>query len=395
METKVAKNFSGPLMKQNIKSNVALIVAITLIMLLMSTVMNYAMSIMGESTSETDVTEYQTEFYTYLGAMAAYDSSSGAKLSYDDFISSEDKSAYETAFSILNAQSGTDLSVSGFQQAADGLSKSDVPVEDYVKQFEYNYVLMQNKGCFTGDDLSVQGIMDIMLETMGMDSQQIEMMTSMDSTAMIDQMYYIVTGLLPLFLLIVFLANSLIVDQVDKGSMAYVLSTPTKRSAVAKTQITFMVTVPFIIIVLVCISRLISTRAFFGEVNVASTIALFGGMYLLAQAVAGICFMGSCIFNRSRSSMAFGGGISVWFFLASLLGMFGSDMMVNMGIGVKQLGYFNKTTLVGLYDINSLATVGTDSVDYSFVWKCAVLAAVAVVCYAVGAVRFKKKDLPL
>ncbi|MCD7872564.1 MAG: ABC transporter permease subunit [Clostridiales bacterium] len=395
METKVAKNFSGPLMKQNIKSNVALIVAITLIMLLMSTVMNYAMSIMGESTSETDVTEYQTEFYTYLGAMAAYDSSSGAKLSYDDFISSEDKSAYETAFSILNAQSGTDLSVSGFQQAADGLSKSDVPVEDYVKQFEYNYVLMQNKGCFTGDDLSVQGIMDIMLETMGMDSQQIEMMTSMDSTAMIDQMYYMVTGLLPLFLLIVFLANSLIVDQVDKGSMAYVLSTPTKRSAVAKTQITFMVTVPFIIIVLVCISRLISTRAFFGEVNVASTIALFGGMYLLVQAVAGICFMGSCIFNRSRSSMAFGGGISVWFFLASLLGMFGSDMMVNMGIGVKQLGYFNKTTLVGLYDINSLATVGTDSVDYSFVWKCAVLAAVAVVCYAVGAVRFKKKDLPL
>ncbi|MCC8015851.1 MAG: ABC transporter permease subunit [Clostridiales bacterium] len=395
METKVAKNISGPLMKQNIKSNVALIVAITLIMLLMSTVMNYAMSIMDESISETDVTEYQTEFYTYLGAMAAYDSSSGAKLSYDDFISSEDKSAYETAFSILNAQSGADLSVSGFQQAADGLSKSDVPVEDYVKQFEYNYVLMQNKGCFTGDDLSVQGIMDIMLETMGMDSQRIETMTSMDPTAMINQMYYTVTCLLPLFLLIVFLANSLIVDQVDKGSMAYVLSTPTKRSAVAKTQITFMVTVPFIIIVLACISCLISTRDFFGEVNVASTIALFGGMYLLSQAVAGICFMGSCIFNRSRSSMAFGGGISVWFFLASLLGMFGSDMMVNMGIGVKQLGYFNKTTLVGLYDINSLATVGTDSVDYSFVWKCAVLAAVAVVCYAVGAVRFKKKDLPL
>lgn len=118
----------------------------------------------------------------------------------------------------------------------------------------------------------------------------------------------------------------------------------------------FLIFVPFIIISLVCISRLISIRAFFGEVNVAGTIALFAGMYFLAEAVAAICYMGSCIFDRSRSSLAFGGGLSVWFFPASLLGMFGSDMMADMGIGVKELGYFSKTTLVGLYDITALST---------------------------------------
>ena len=78
METKVTRHFSKPLMKQNIKSNIVLIVAITVIMLLMSTVMNYAMSIMGSSTAKEDLTEYQTEFYTYLSAMAQYDTMSGA-----------------------------------------------------------------------------------------------------------------------------------------------------------------------------------------------------------------------------------------------------------------------------------------------------------------------------
>ena len=93
--------------------------------------------------------------------------------------------------------------------------------------------------------------------------------------------------------------------------------------------------------------------------------------------------------------MAFGGGITVWFFLASLLGMFGSDNLVDMGIGVKELGFFNKLTLVGFYDIHSLETVGTDSIDFTFLWKLGILLAVAVVFYVAGALKFQKKDLPL
>lgn len=65
---------------------------------------------------------------------------------------------------------------------------------------------------------------------------------------------------------------------------------------------------------------------------------LYTGMYVLVEAVSGICYFGSYFFNRSRSSMAFGGGITVWFFLASLLGMFGSSDLVDMGMGVKELG---------------------------------------------------------
>lgn len=66
-----------------------------------------------------------------------------------------------------------------------------------------------------------------------------------------------------------------------------------------------------------------------------------------------------------------------------------------MGVGVEELGIFNKLTLIGLYDIKSISTMVTDEPDYAFVWKLAVLLAIAVVTYVVGAVRFEKKDLPL
>lgn len=82
-------------------------------------------------------------------------------------------------------------------------------------------------------------------------------------------------------------------------------------------------------------------------------------------------------------------------FLASLLGMFGTKDLVNMGVGVEELGVFNKLTLIGLYDINAISTIATDQVDMSFVWKLIVLGVIAVMTYAIGAIRFNKKDLPL
>ncbi len=395
METKVARHFSKPLLKQNIKSNIVLIIVIILVVVMMSTVMNFAMSKMGESGSKEDVTEYQTEFYTYLGAMANYNAMTGSELSYADFTAAEDKTAYENMFTMMNAQGDFDLSVEGFEAAIEGLSKGSASIDTYLSVFEYNFVLMQNKGCFTGNELTLDDMMNTMFEMMGIDSERIETMSTMDPTAMINQMYYTVMALLPMIILLVFLGNSLVVDQVDRGSMAYVLSTPTKRSAVTGTQTFFMIIVPFIVLAIVCATRIATTKAFFGEVNVPGMLALFGGMYVLVEAMAAICYMGSCIFNRSRSSMAFGGGFTVWFFIASLLGMFGSEMMINMGVGVEALGIFNKLTLVGLYDIDALATVGTDTVNYDFAWKLAVLAVIAVVCYTIGSVRFQKKDLPL
>lgn len=253
-----------------------------------------------------------------------------------------------------------------------------------VKNFDY-----------LNTELTVSGMLENTLEIMGVDPDMIEKMSETDTSAMLNRMYYTVTGLLPVFLLIVILANSLIAEKVDKGSMAYVLSTPTRRSAVAITQLLFLIVVPLILIAVLAGSRIFTSYLFYDEVNVPAQLALFSGMYLLVEAVCGICYLGSCLFNRSKSSMGFGGGFTAWFFLASLIGMFGNENLVNTGMGVKELDVFNRLTLIGLYDIDALSTVGTGNVDYAFVWKLLILAVISIACYVTGALRFCKKDLPL
>lgn len=350
---------------------------------------------MATEKSDVDVTEYQESFYTYLGGLAAYDTMAQQELSYEDFADGKNEAAYETAFEMLNAQAGMDLSVEGFQSAIDGLSQSGIGLEKYVEQFEYAYALKQSEGVFSKEELTVSEMLTVTLDMMGVAPDLVEKMSEMDPASMMNQMYYTAMGLLPIFILIVILANSLIADQVDRGSMAYVLSTPTKRSAVAVTQMVFLLVVPLLIIGIVGATRIGTSFLFYDEVNVAGMVALFIGMYILVEAVCGLCYMGSCLFSQSKKSMAFGGGLAVWFFLASMIGLFGSENMVNTGMGVEELSIFNKLTLVGLYDVDALATIGTGSVDTAFVWKLLVLVAVAVVSYAVGAVRFSKKDLPL
>ncbi|WP_455683666.1 ABC transporter permease subunit [Thomasclavelia sp.] len=390
-----ARFFSKPLMRQTIKSNWGLCVAILLIMVLLGNVMNYAMSMMATEKSDVDVTEYQESFYTYLGALATYDAMTQQNLSYSDFSKGENDAAYEAAFGMMNSQTDMDLSVKGFKSSIEGLSQSGISIDKYVKQFEYAYALKQSEGVFDKEELTPSGMLTITLDMMGVSSDMVEKMSEMDPASMMNQMYYTAMGLLPIFILIVILANSLIADQVDRGSMAYVLSTPTKRSAVAITQMVFMIVVPFLILTVVCATRIGTSFMFYDEVNVAGMLALFGGMYILVEAVCGLCYMGSCLFSQSKKSMAFGGGLAVWFFLASMIGMFGSENMVNTGMGVTELSIFNKLTLVGLYDVNSLSTVGTASIDTTFVWKLLILVVIAVACYAIGANRFSKKDLPL
>lgn len=392
---KVTRFFSGPLMKQNIKSNWALCLAILLIMLLLGNVVNYAMSLMQADKTNVDIAEYQEDFYTYLGALAAYDIMMDENLSYDDFVNRENDDTYDMVFEMLSTQMNVSLSVEDFEAVIAGLEKGGVPIDTYEKAFEYTFALKQTEGVFNKEELTIAECLTTTLEMMGVSSELVEKMSEMDTAAMMNQMYFTVMGLLPVFILIVILANGLIADQVDRGSMAYVLSTPTKRSAVAITQMLFMIVVPAILIGIVCVSRIGTTYLFYDEVNSKSIVMLYFGMYILTEAVSAICYLASCLFSQSKKAMGLGGGLATWFFMASLLGMFGSENMVNTGMGVEELSIFNKLTLIGLYDIQNISTVGTENVCYDFVWKLVVLGVIAIVCYVAGAVRFTKKDLPL
>ncbi|MCD7807248.1 MAG: ABC transporter permease [Lachnospiraceae bacterium] len=392
---KVTKIFSWPLMKQSLNANKVLAIACTVVLCLMTVVTTYASSLLG-ATDSVDYTDAQTDFYTYLYVLVSYNEMMGTELSYADFAEAEDRTVYDTVFEMMSAQSDDlDLSSEGFEEAAEILEGSEAGVEAYISQFEYVYALGSVQGCFSGDDLDIESMMTMMLEMMGIPSDMLETMSEMDTSAMLNQMYFTIMALLPIILFLVFAGNALVVDQVDKGSMAYILSTPTKRSAVAITQAIYLIVVPFLMVGCGFLVKLAATRAFAGEVDVAKYAALYGGLYVLTEAMAGICYLASCLFNLSKNALALGGGLNVWFFLCSLLGMFGSESMVSMGIGVEMLGQFNNLTIVGLFDIEALGTVGSEAVDYAFAPKLVALAVIAVACYAVGMIRFQKKDLPL
>jgi ABC-2 type transport system permease protein len=117
-------------------------------------------------------------------------------------------------------------------------------------------------------------------------------------------------------------ANSLIASQVDRGSMAYVLSTPIKRTTVIFTQMCYLISAIFIMILLVMLTNTIcfiaqrSSKLVFNFGDIA-LMAL--GCFLLQVALASISFMASCIFNLSKYSFALGAGAPVGFYLLSTL----------------------------------------------------------------------------
>ncbi len=231
--------------------------------------------------------------------------------------------------------------------------------------------------------------------TIAIDAIQTDLNESMDPSVILNTMYYKVIILIPVFLLVVVVANALVSSQVDHGSMAYILSTPTERRAVALTHVMFLLLSPLVVMGIVCGVKCVLNEQIAGDSDAAVTIVKFAGIYVLTEAIAAVCFLGSCLFNHSNRALIFGGGITVWCFIASLLGVFGAEELVEMGVGIEQLDIFNQMTLVGLLDMPAMETVVSNEVNYDFLWKLGVLAGVSVVSYLLGALRFCKKDLPL
>ena len=204
--------------------------------------------------------------------------------------------------------------------------------------------------------------------------------------------FYKVAGLLLPIIYIIMVANNLIAGQVDSGSMAYVLSTSTKRKQVVYTQATYLVgslfamclcttAVSFICFAFLDKSMITMTYGELALLNVGFFVTLF--------ALSGISFLTSCIFNRTKHSMGIGGGINMFFLVATILGLFGSAVLPSV-VRIDSLNFFNYCSLITLFDEMSILGGTT-----TFIWKFSILIVVGILCYVIGAERFKKKDLPL
>lgn len=208
----------------------------------------------------------------------------------------------------------------------------------------------------------------------------------------IGSIFFRMAGLLLPIVFTIMVANNLIAGQVDSGSMAYVLSTPTKRKQVTCTQMIYLVSSLLVMFILTTITSLICLRIVNSpEITLTyKQLVLFNlGAFLTMFAIGGICFLASAWFNRSKNSMGVGGGLSIYFLVATILGLFGSSVIPS-AIRISAMKYFNYTTLISMFDAVSILE-GT----HTFIWKWCILVVVGIVAYGIGIWKFNKKDLPL
>ena len=210
-------------------------------------------------------------------------------------------------------------------------------------------------------------------------------------TLIVGSIFYKLAGLLLPIIYMIMASNNLIAGQVDSGSMAYVLSTSTKRKTVVFTQGVYLVGSLFAMFSLTTVTGCICLAIVSDEVQLTygKLVLLNLGAFLVLFALSGLCFFTSCFFDRSRRSMSIGGGLSIFALVAAMLGLFGSPVIPSV-VRLDALNSFNYTTIISLFDVISIMD-GT----YVFLWKFAILLVAGLVGYLAGSLKFTKKDLPL
>lgn len=210
-------------------------------------------------------------------------------------------------------------------------------------------------------------------------------------TLIVGSIFYKLAGLLLPIIYMIMASNNLIAGQVDSGSMAYILSTSTKRSTVVFTQAVYLIGSLLAMFSLTTVTGCVCLSLVTEEVELTygNLILLNVGAFLVLLALSGLCFLTSCVFDRSKNSMAIGGGLSIFALVAAMLGLFGSPVIPSV-VRLDALNNFNYATIISLFDVISIIE-GTND----FIWKFVVLGIAGIVCYIVGSVHFTKKDLPL
>lgn len=208
----------------------------------------------------------------------------------------------------------------------------------------------------------------------------------------IGSIFYRIAGLLLPMVFVIMTANSLLAGQVDSGSMAYVLSTPTKRRTVTVTQMMYLLWSLFAMYAILTVVSVISVWVVGGNsfaINFGEILLFNLGAFLTMFAFAGFCFMCSAIFNRSKHSLSIGGGLTIFMLVCTILGLFGSDV-VPSAMRIDAMNFFNYLSIISFFDTVSILN-GT----LSYLWKFGILLAIGVVTFIIGVFRFDKKDLPL
>ena len=183
---------------------------------------------------------------------------------------------------------------------------------------------------------------------------------------------------LPLVLLIL-QANRLMVSYLDRGTMAWLLSTPTPRGKIAATQASFLAVCGVLMAVYAGgLCAVLSAVMYPGELAAGPFFRLNLTLAALLCLLGSICFLGVCALSDSRRGLSLGGGLCVVFILLQMLAQFGEKW--------EWLRYLTPLTA---FDSAALASGG------GTLWPALGLAAAAIALYAAGIRIFTRRDLCL
>ncbi|MDR1449912.1 MAG: ABC transporter permease [Propionibacteriaceae bacterium] len=178
------------------------------------------------------------------------------------------------------------------------------------------------------------------------------------------------------------IGNKLVSAKIDRGTLAYVLSTPVSRRAVVATQALFFAgSLTLMCALTTAVHSVAAMLSSYGAdtAEVLIIVRLNLGLLTLALAFSGICFAASCVFNLSKHTIAIGGGLICAFLLAPIIAMFGDNF-----------AFLHNLTIVTLYDVTDIMASAA-----GWVWRLVALAGIALATYVAGAIVFTRKDLPL
>lgn len=176
-------------------------------------------------------------------------------------------------------------------------------------------------------------------------------------------------------------ANQLLVTLVDRGSMAYLLTTPVARKKVAFTQAAVLV------ISILFISTVTMVVGVFGinvivsdaDLHLSTFLQINVLAFLLFFVIGGYAFLFSSIFNETRKAFAASGGLTLIFYMLNIF--------ANTGQDVGWLKYF---TLFSVFQPLEIVN-GTMNVFLASIG----LGAAGILLYFVSIAIFSKRDLPL
>lgn len=254
------------------------------------------------------------------------------------------------------------------------------------------YRLWLNEG-YTNKDARIEATKSISDQLPEKVAEALTELGEMDMYGLIiGSIFYRIAGLLLPLVFVIMVANGLLAGQVDSGSMAYVLSTPTKRRTVTCTQMAYLIFAIFSMFAIVTAVSVLSVWIVGGNsyaINFAEILLFNAGAFLTIFAFAGFCFMCSALFNRTKHSLSIGGGLSIFMLVCTILGLFGSEV-VPSAMRISAMNVFNYLSIITFFDTVSILD-GT----LAFLWKFGILLGIGIICFIIGIFRFDKKDLPL